>query len=241
MKIARAQATLLPDGSSPLHPRVRRRRACRRRTRRAATSALCVGARVFEGNRRAWGCLADCDGVDGSIDRRRRQAEPAPVTTQSWYSPWRVMPRRMSPLRFHRHRIERAAHPTRRGKLRQNRNRDAVVSGDFVGDHARRQSAEASRNAWCPDRFAEQGERLKAENEKCQQSAHYDKATRIETARHEHVRPPRMVAGRGRPHCPGGGCQSSTLLPSGSMTQPNFPYSESSVFSRTSQPSSRSD
>jgi hypothetical protein len=24
-------------------------------------------------------------------------------------------------------------------------------------------------------------------------------------------------------HCPGGGCQSSTLLPSGSMTQPNFP------------------
>lgn len=41
-------------------------------------------------------------------------------------------------------------------------------------------------------------------------------------------------------HCPGGGCQSSTLLPSGSMTQPNFPYSESSVFSRTLHPSSRS-
>lgn len=41
-------------------------------------------------------------------------------------------------------------------------------------------------------------------------------------------------------HCPAGGCQSSTLLPSGSMTQPNFPYSESSVFSRTLQPSSRS-
>jgi hypothetical protein len=41
-------------------------------------------------------------------------------------------------------------------------------------------------------------------------------------------------------HSPGGGCQSSTLLSSGSMTQPNFPYSESSVFSSTSQPSSRS-
>ena len=41
-------------------------------------------------------------------------------------------------------------------------------------------------------------------------------------------------------HCPAGGCKSSTLLPSGSMTQPNFPYSDSSVFSRTLQPSSRS-
>ena len=41
-------------------------------------------------------------------------------------------------------------------------------------------------------------------------------------------------------YCPAGGCQSSTLLPSGSMTHPNFPYSESSVFSSTSQPSSRS-
>jgi hypothetical protein len=41
-------------------------------------------------------------------------------------------------------------------------------------------------------------------------------------------------------HCPCGGCQSSTLLPSGSMTHPNFPYSESSVFSSTLQPSSRS-
>ena len=41
-------------------------------------------------------------------------------------------------------------------------------------------------------------------------------------------------------HCPAGGCQSSILLPSGSMTHPNFPYSESSVFSSTSQPSSRS-
>jgi hypothetical protein len=48
------------------------------------------------------------------------------------------------------------------------------------------------------------------------------------------------VLQRPRGHCPGGGCQSSTLLPSGSMTQPNFPYSESSVFSRTSQPSCRS-
>ena len=43
------------------------------------------------------------------------------------------------------------------------------------------------------------------------------------------------------PHGPGGGCHSSTLLPSGSMTQPNFPYSESSVFSRTLHPSSRRD
>src|SRR6185436_14296021 len=41
------------------------------------------------------------------------------------------------------------------------------------------------------------------------------------------------------PHSPGGGCQSSTLLPSGSITQPNLPYSESSVFSRTLHPSSR--
>jgi len=42
-------------------------------------------------------------------------------------------------------------------------------------------------------------------------------------------------------HCPTGGCHSSTLLPSGSRTQPNFPYSESSVFSSTLHPSSRSD
>ena len=41
-------------------------------------------------------------------------------------------------------------------------------------------------------------------------------------------------------HCPSGGCQSSTLFPSGSMTQPNFPNSESSVFSSTLQPSLRS-
>jgi hypothetical protein len=40
-------------------------------------------------------------------------------------------------------------------------------------------------------------------------------------------------------YCPAGGCQSSTLFPSGSMTQANFPYSDSSIFSRTSQPSSR--
>lgn len=40
-------------------------------------------------------------------------------------------------------------------------------------------------------------------------------------------------------YCPGGGCQSSTLFPSGSMTQPNLPYSESSVLSTTLQPSSR--
>jgi hypothetical protein len=43
---------------------------------------------------------------------------------------------------------------------------------------------------------------------------------------------------RGRPHWPGGGCHSSTLFPSGSMTQANFPYSESSIFSSTLQPSS---
>ena len=34
------------------------------------------------------------------------------------------------------------------------------------------------------------------------------------------------------------GSQSSTLFPSGSMTQANFPYSESSIFSSTLQPSS---
>ena len=38
------------------------------------------------------------------------------------------------------------------------------------------------------------------------------------------------------------GCirRTATVQPSGSMTHPNFPYSESSVFSSTSQPSSRS-
>src|SRR6185295_14541913 len=40
-------------------------------------------------------------------------------------------------------------------------------------------------------------------------------------------------------HSPAGGCQSSTLFPSGSMTWANFPYSESWIFSRTLQPSSR--
>jgi len=38
---------------------------------------------------------------------------------------------------------------------------------------------------------------------------------------------------------PAGGCHSSTLFPSGSMTQANFPYSDSSIFSSTLQPSSR--
>ena len=42
-----------------------------------------------------------------------------------------------------------------------------------------------------------------------------------------------------RDYCPAGGCHSSILLPSGSITQPNLPYSESSVLSSTSQPSSR--
>src|SRR5437667_11380763 len=60
--------------------------------------------------------------------------------------------------------------------------------------------------------------------------------------RHSHLRT-RLTSlsfSDGRLHCPCGGCQSSTLLPSGSMTHPNFPYSESSVFSSTLQPSSRS-
>ena len=39
-------------------------------------------------------------------------------------------------------------------------------------------------------------------------------------------------------HWPCGGCHSSTLFPSGSMTQANFPYSDSSIFSSTLQPSS---
>ena len=38
---------------------------------------------------------------------------------------------------------------------------------------------------------------------------------------------------------PAGGCHSSTLFPSGSITQANFPYSDSSIFSSTLQPSSR--
>jgi RIO kinase 1 len=50
----------------------------------------------------------------------------------------------------------------------------------------------------------------------------------------------RILADQTRAHWPSGGCQSSTLFPSGSMTQPNLPYSESSVFSSTLQPSSRS-
>jgi glutathione S-transferase len=51
---------------------------------------------------------------------------------------------------------------------------------------------------------------------------------------------PRREGSAGGRHCPPGGCQSSTLLPSGSITQPNLPNSESSVFSSTLQPSSRS-
>lgn len=46
-------------------------------------------------------------------------------------------------------------------------------------------------------------------------------------------------APRRQRHWPSGGCHSSTLFPSGSITQPNFPYSESSVFSRTLHPSWR--
>lgn len=39
-------------------------------------------------------------------------------------------------------------------------------------------------------------------------------------------------------HCPAGGCHNSTLLPSGSMTHANLPYSDSSILSSTLQPSS---
>ena len=39
----------------------------------------------------------------------------------------------------------------------------------------------------------------------------------------------------------GSGSHSSTLFPSGSMTQANFPYSDSSIFSSTSQRSSFND
>ena len=45
--------------------------------------------------------------------------------------------------------------------------------------------------------------------------------------------------GRAPVYCPSGGCQSSTLLPSGSTTQPNLPNSDSSTLSCTSQPSLR--
>jgi len=40
-------------------------------------------------------------------------------------------------------------------------------------------------------------------------------------------------------YCPGGGCHSSILLPSGSSTQPNLPYSDSSLLPTTLQPSAR--
>jgi hypothetical protein len=46
--------------------------------------------------------------------------------------------------------------------------------------------------------------------------------------------------GRQSYYWPSGGCHSSTLLPSGSMTQPNLPNSDSSVLSKTSHPSARS-
>lgn len=53
------------------------------------------------------------------------------------------------------------------------------------------------------------------------------------------LRPQIRAEADGPGHWPAGGCQSSTLFPSGSMTQANFPYSESSILSRTLQPSSR--
>src|SRR5215831_404967 len=43
----------------------------------------------------------------------------------------------------------------------------------------------------------------------------------------------------GAAYSPAGGSQSSILLPSGSMTQPNLPCSEVSVLSMTLQPSVR--
>ena len=49
-----------------------------------------------------------------------------------------------------------------------------------------------------------------------------------------------MAASKIDGYCPSGGCHNSTLFPSGSITHPNLPKSESSVLSRTSQPSSRS-
>ena len=53
------------------------------------------------------------------------------------------------------------------------------------------------------------------------------------------VRRPARRPGPGAGYWPGGGCQSSTLFPSGSMTQAKTPYSDSSIFSSTLQPSSR--
>jgi hypothetical protein len=55
----------------------------------------------------------------------------------------------------------------------------------------------------------------------------------------QRVGPQIAVAGCNPVHWPAGGCQSSSLFPSGSMTQANFPYSDSSIFSSTLQPSSR--
>src|SRR5690348_4404879 len=50
---------------------------------------------------------------------------------------------------------------------------------------------------------------------------------------------PQFVAATNEPaYWPSGGCHSSTLFPSGSMTQANLPYSDSSIFSSTLQPSS---
>src|ERR1700744_456062 len=49
---------------------------------------------------------------------------------------------------------------------------------------------------------------------------------------------PAVAAALPSAYCPAGCSHSSTLLPSGSMTQPNFPNSESSSLSNTLQPSS---
>lgn len=64
-------------------------------------------------------------------------------------------------------------------------------------------------------------------------------------ARFRHQQPMHLVVGPhygNKPACahpPAGGSHSSALLPSGSITQPNLPNSDSSTLSTTSQPSLR--
>jgi transposase len=52
------------------------------------------------------------------------------------------------------------------------------------------------------------------------------------------VRPQFAAVSKEHAHWPSGGCHSSTLFPSGSITQANLPYSDSSICSSTLQPSS---
>ena len=53
------------------------------------------------------------------------------------------------------------------------------------------------------------------------------------------VRPRRAELRALYAHWPAGGCHSSSLFPSESRTQPNLPYSDSSIFSSTCTPSAR--